>query len=813
MNILWQDLRYGARALMKNPGFTIVAALALALGIGANTAVFSVVNAVILRPLGFDKPDRLVTLWETNLSQGQTHSQTSPVIFTDWREQKQVFDDMAAWWYPQVNLTDTGAEPMRVRTIEVTDNFFSVLGVQPMLGRMFLPGEDKQGSNMVAVLSHALWKNRFGADPDIVGKSIALDGRSHTVIGVMGPDFNYPENIQVWRPLGWNPAQHNRGARFMEVVARLAPGVSIERAQSEFNALGHRLEEEYPKSNANWGVSIIPLHHEIVGNFRPALFIMLGAVAFVLLIACANIANLLLARAGSRQKEIAIRLALGASRARLIRQLLTESILLASLGCALGLLLAFFGGKFLMAFNPISIPRLNQAAIDARMVVFTLAVTLLTGIIFGLVPALQASKPDLNQVLKEGGRDSKASSSGNRIRNALVVAEIAIALTLLISAGLMLKTFLHLQRAEPGFNPNGVLTFNLQLPGAKYNDWRQVSAFYSRLLDRIKTLPGAQSADATSFLPLEKGWPLKIMIVGQPQPEPGEEPIGQYRPISRGYFQTMRIPLIEGREFTERDNADARGVVIINQAMASRYWPDEDPIGKRVAHTTGRQFGPLGRIMPASLEFEIVGVVGNEKNNGLNAAADPAIYFSHDQFAYRSMSVVARSASDPMSLLGPIQNEVWAMDSSVPISDVKTATDILANSVAQPRFTLLLLGVFAGLALALAAVGIYGVMSYSITQRAREIGIRMALGARSSDVLRMTLKEGFKLALIGIGIGIAGAVLITRVMTSLLYGISATDPVIYAAVSIILAGVALAACFVPALRATRVDPMVALRYE
>lgn len=813
MGTLWQDLRYSARALLKNPGFTIVAVIALALGIGANTAVFSIVNAVILRPLRFENPDRLVMLWETNLSQGLDHSQTSPVIFTDWREQKQVFEDVAVWWYPQVNLTDTGSDPVRVRTIDVTDNFFSVLGVQPMLGRRFLPGEDKRGAEPVAVLSYSLWKDRFDSDPNILGRAIALDGRVYSVIGVMGSDFNYPENMQVWRPLGWDPAQHNRAARFMEVVARLAPGVTLERAQADLSALGRRLEQEYPKSNINWGVSLVPLHNEIVGNFRPALLIMLGAVALVLLIACANIANLLLARAGSRQKEIAIRLALGASRARLIRQLLTESILLASIGCALGLLLAYFGGKFLMAFSPIAIPRLSEIVIDARMVSFTVAITLATGIIFGLVPALQASRPDLNQVLKEGGRDSRSSSSGNRIRHALVVSEIAIALMLLIGAGLLLKTFLHLQRAEPGFNPNSVLTFNLQLPGSKYNDWRQVSSFYSRLLDRIRTLPGAQSADATSFLPLDRGRPLKINIVGQPVPQPGEEPVGQYRPVSRGYFQTMGIPLVEGREFVERDNADASGVVVINQAMASRYWPNENPLGKRVINTTGRQFGPLGRIMPNSLEFEIVGVVGNEKNNGLNAAAEPAIYFSHDQFAYRSMSVVVRTAAEPMSLLGAIQNEVWAMDNSLPVSDVKTASDILANSVAQPRFSLLLLGVFAALALLLAAVGIYGVMAYSITQRTREIGIRMALGAARNDVLRMVLKEGFKFALTGIGIGIAGAFLIARVMKSLLYGVSATDPLTYAIVSIILAAVALLACFIPARRATKVDPLVALRYE
>ncbi|MGA9771464.1 MAG: ABC transporter permease [Blastocatellia bacterium] len=811
MENLLKDLRYGARALFKNPGFTVVAVLALALGIGANTAVFSIVNAVLLRPLRFENPERLVTIWETNLSQGLGHSQVSPVTFTDWRQQKQIFDDVTTWWYPQVNLTDTGTEPVRVRTIDATDNFFSVLGVQPMLGRLFMPGEDQRGADSIAVLSYNLWKSRFNADPDVIGKPVTLDGRVHTVVGVMPQGFNYPENIEVWRPLGWDPAQHNRGARFMEAVARLAPGVQIEQAQADMSALSRRFEQEYPRTSVDWGVTLIPLRNEIVGNFRVALLVMLGAVAFVLLIACANIANLLLARAGARQKEIAIRLALGASRSRLIRQFLTESILLASLGCALGLVLAYFGGKALMTLNPVAIPRLNEIGIDARMLGFTLGITLVTGIIFGLVPALQASKPDLNQVLKEGGRDSK-TSSGNRIRNALVVSEIAIALVLLIGAGLMLKTFIRLQGAEPGFNPQNILTFNLQLPISKYSDWRQVSSFYTRILDRIKTIPGVQSADAASFLPLESGWRLKFSIADRPPAELGEEPIAQHRPISKGYFQTMGIPLIAGRELTERDHADAPGVIVINQALANRYWPDEDPIGKRVGSTT-RSIGPLGRNMPRVLEFEVVGVVGNEKNNGLNAAAEPAIYFSHDQFAYRSMSVMVRSTQNPMSLLGAIQNEVWAMDNSLPVSEVKTANQILANSVAQPRFSVLLLGIFAALALVLAAVGIYGVMAYSITQRTREIGIRMALGAQSGDVMKMVLREGFKFAVTGIGIGLAGAFLLTRVLTSLLYGVSAADPLIYGAVSIILASVALIACYIPARRATKVDPLIALRYE
>ena len=812
MGTLIQDVRYGIRSLLKNPGFTAVAALALALGIGANTAVFSVVNAVLLRPLPFDKPDQMVMIWETNLARSLDKSRVSPVITHDWLEQKHVFDDVTAWWYPQVNLTDSSNEPARVRTIDVTDNFFTVMGVSPFMGRGFLPGEDKRGAERVTVLSHKLWQSRFGSDPNIIGKSIALDGRSHSIVGVMPEGFNFPENTEMWTPLGWDVTQHSRNAKFMEVVARLKPGITVESAQSELNALAARLEQEFPKSNTDWSAKVISLHEQIVGNIKPALLILLGAVGFVLLIACANIANLLLSRAGARQKEVAIRLALGANRPRLIRQFLTESLLLAVVGGAIGILLAVLGGKLLVALNPISIPRLDEMGVDLRILLFTLGIVILTGIIFGLVPALQASKPDLNQVLKEGGRDSQASASGRRIRSALVVAEIAIALVLLVGAGLLLRAFIRLQGVSPGFNPANLQTFNLQLPSTKYKDWSQVSGFYAQLLDRIKALPGVQSADVAGFLPLESGWRLAFTITGQPKAPDGEDLIAQYRIVSPNYFQTVGIPMARGRQLTERDNADAPGVVVINQAMAERFWQGEDPVGKRVNSST-RFIGPLGKVIPQSPEFEIVGVVGNEKNSGLNASPEPAIYFSQTQFSYRSMNVIVRTAPNPASIVGVIRNEVRAIDGELPISNMKTMEQILGDSIAQPRFSTLMLGLFAGLAMVLAAVGIYGVMSYSITLRTREIGIRMALGARQGDVLGMVLRQGLKLAAAGIAIGLIGAVALSRVMTSLLYGVSATDPLTYVVVSIVLAGVALVACFVPARRATRVDPMVALRYE
>lgn len=811
MDSFWQDLRFGARTLVKNPGFTVVAVLTLALGIGANTAIFSVVNAVLFRPLPFAKPDQLVMIWENSLPRKLEQSQVSPVTFSDWREQKQLFEKIAGWWYPQVNLTDVGSEPERVRTIDVTDGFFDVMGVPPMIGRTFTPGEDRQGSARLAVLGNGLWQRRFGSDSNIVGKAITLDGRSYSVIGVMPPDFKYPQDTEAWCTLGWDPRQHSRNARFFEVVARLKDGVTPARAQAEMSALSNRIAQENAQSNKDWGAAVVPLHTQLVGDFRLALLVLLAAVGLVLLIACANVANLLLARAGAREKEVAIRLALGAGRIRLVRQLLTESVLLAFLGGASGLLLAIFGSKLLMAVNPIKIPRLDELSINLPTLGFTVGLVMLTGLVFGLVPALQASKPDLNRALKEGGRDSRGGAS-SRIRSALVIAEVALALTLLIGAGLLLKSFVSLQRVDPGFNSTNVLTFNLQLPPSKYSDWRQVSTLYSQLIARLKTLPGVQAADVTGFLPLEGGWPTKFFIRGRPAPLSGEEPVAQHRQVSEGYFQTMGIPLRRGRQFSEHDDADAPGVVMVNEAFVHRYYPDEDPMGKRVT-TTARVYGPLGRVMPQSLEMEIVGVVGDEKNSSLSKTAEPAIYFPHRQFAYRSMSVVVRTASAPMSLVNAARAELWALDRNLPISNVKTLEEHLGNAIAQPRFSMLLLSIFAALALLLAAVGLYGVISYMVEQRTHEIGVRMAFGAKASDILRMVVGQGLVLTLIGVGIGVAAALALTRLMTTLLYGVSANDPLIYTGVAGLLIVVSALACYIPARRATKVDPLVALRYE
>lgn len=810
METLLKDIRYGFRMLLKKPGFTVVAVITLALGIGANTAIFSVVHAALLRPLPYEKPDQLVMLWESNQPRGLEQSQVSPVTYCDWREQKQLFEKIAGWWYPQVNLTDTGTEPQRVRTVDVTDGFFDVLGTRPLMGRGFQPGEDRPGGDSIAVIGHALWQSRYNADPNIVGKAITLDGRSFSVIGVMPAGFNYPNDTEVWCPLGWEPRQHSRNARFFEVAARLKPGVTLKQVQTEMTALSGRIAQENSQSNKDWSAVVVSLRDQLVGNFRKALMVLFGAVGLVLLIACANVANLLLARAGIRQKEVAIRLALGATRGRLMRQLLTESILLALLGGVLGLLLAIWGADMLLKINPVAIPQVDEFSVNWRILGFSLGVSLVTGLIFGLAPALQASRFDLNRTLKEGGRDSQ--TGGSRIRSALVVAEIAIALVLLVGAGLLLKSFMRLQGVDPGYNSANVLTFSLQLPSATYRDWRQVSDLYSQLIARLKTVPGVQSADATGFLPLEGGWPTKFFIQGQPPPVQGEEPIAQHRPVSEGYFQTMGVRVLRGRKFEERDNADAPGVMIVNEALVRRYFPNEDPIGKHLT-TTGRQYGPLGRVMPSSLEMEVVGVVGDEKNSSLSKTAEPAIYFSHRQFSYRSMSIAVRTTAAPLGLLNTVRNEVWALDRNLPVSNVKTMDQRMGEAVAQPRFSAVLLGLFAALALLLAAVGIYGVISYTVEQRTHEIGIRMALGAGRRDVLRLVIRQGMLLTLTGVVTGLGAAFGLTRLLSSLLFGVSATDPWTFVLISLLLITIALLACWIPARRATKVDPIVALRYE
>jgi putative ABC transport system permease protein len=807
MDTLLQDLRYGIRSLLKNPGFTLVAVLALALGVGANTAIFSVVNRLLLSPLPFKDPDRLVMVWEKNFPRNRERNVVSPANFLDWNRQNQVFEHMAALAESPVNLTNAG-EPEEFQAQFVTASFFPLLGVQPAYGRAFTDSEDVPNAGRVVIISHRLWQSRFGADLQILGKTITLSGRNPIVVGIMPPGFHFLNNkIDFWVPMALNTGTDYRevSGRYLRSVARLKPGVTLSQARAEMDVIAGRLEQSYRDFNAGWGANVFPLQEEVVGDIRPALLVLLGAVGFVLLIACANVANLLLARAATRQKELALRTALGASRGRLIRQLLNESLLLGVIGGTAGLFLAYWAIELLIKFNPGNIPRLEEVTLDGRVLAFTLVVSVLTGVIFGAIPALQASKPDLNESLKEGGRSSGGGAGHRRVRSIFVVSEVALALVLLIGAGLMIKSFIKLQQVDLGFNPDKLLTARVLLPGSKYGDNPKRAAFFQQAVQRIETIPGVQAVGAISWLPLVGlGSATSFWVDGRPEPPPGEKPGTDVRVITPGYFAAMGIPLIKGRIFDERDNAQSPRVLIINEAMAREFFPDEDPIGKRLIISWDR---------PA-LPDEIIGVVGDAKLTSIDGQVRPAIYWPHArQSSYSAMAFAVRTTSDPLAVAGSLVSEIRAIDAEQPVADIRTMEEVVSTSVSRPRFNMLLLGLFAGVALVLSAVGIYGVMAYSVNQRTHEIGIRMALGARSTDVLRLIVGQGMVLALGGVGIGLAGAYFLTGLMSSLLFGVTATDPLTFGGISLLLAGVAFVACYVPARRATKVDPMVALRYE
>jgi putative ABC transport system permease protein len=804
---LKHDLRYGARMLWKNPGFTAVAVVALALGIGANSAIFSVVNTVLLRPLPYREPERLVMVWEDNSKIGYPRDTPAAANYIDWRDQNQVFEGMAATADLSLNLTGAG-EPERFDGKRVSANFFSLLGVEPLHGRAFLPEEDVPGANKVVVLSHGLWQRRFGSDSGVVGRSITLNGEAYTVVGVMPPGFQFmSQDVAMWVPIAFTPQQAaNRGNHYLRVVARLKPGVTVERAQAEMSTIAVRLQQQYPEQNTDLGVSVVSLHEEVVGNIRPALLVLLGAVGLVLLIACANVANLLLARAAVRQKEIALRTALGASRMRLVRQFLTESLLLAALGGVVGLLLAVWGMNLLKSFIPENISQVKAISVDAGVLHFTVGVTLLTGLVFGLAPALQASRFNLNETLKEGGRDTAAARGGNRIRGLLVVAEVAVSLVLLVGAGLLINSFLRLRSVDPGYRTDNLLTMGVVLPPQKYPDQARRAAFYTDMIRRVEALPGVRSAAVTNWIPLVmQGDSIGVTVEGQPAPT-GKPHIIMTRVVSPRYFSTMGIQLLDGRVFEEgRDRADSPCVVVVAEAVARRYWPGDSALGKRVAP---------GRVEKEDDWCQVVGVVKDVKQVDLTAEPRPQMYLTYEQagfFAPRHL--VVKTEGDPLALAGTVRKTVWEVDRDQPVSNVRTMEDVLSGSIARQRFSTLLLGVFAGLALVLAAVGIYGVMSYSMAQRTREIGIRMALGAQKRDVLKLAVAQGLKLVAVGVVIGLAGALALTRLMTSLLFGVSATDPATLVTISLILVAVALLASYIPARRAAKVDPLIALRYE
>jgi predicted permease len=804
---LWQDLRYGLRTLVKNPGFTTVAVIALALGIGANSAIFSVVNAVLLRPLPYKDPDRLVMVWEDDTKGGYPRDTPAAANYIDWRDQNRVFEGMAALADQSFNLTGVG-EPERIEGKRVSASLFTLLGVEPQLGRAFLPEEDAPGGNRVVILSHGLWQRRFGSDMKIIGQPLTLNGESFTVVGVMPPDFQFPSReAELWVPLALSSKEAaSRGRHYLEVLARLKPGVTLQQAQAEMTTIAIRLQQQYPAQNTDLGAVVTSLHEHVAGDIKPALLVLLGAVGFVLLVACANVANLLLARAAVRQKEIAIRVALGASRLRLIRQFLTESILLAALGGGVGLLLSLWGVSLLQSFIPESISQVKAVTLDGRVLVFTLLVSLLTGLIFGLAPATQASNFNLNETLKEGGRDSAAGSRGNRLRGLLVITEVAVSLLLLIGAGLLINSFLRLRHVEPGFRTDNLLTMKVVLPKLKYPNQARRSAFYTDLLHRVEALPGVKSAAVTTNLPLyRQGNSTSITIEGRPDPAPGQEPIVVTRVISPHYFQTMSIQLSQGRDFSEQDRADSPAVLVISETMARKFWPGEDPVGKRIS---------VGKPESADDWITIVGVVKDVRQFELTAAPKPQMYLSYEQASFfEPNDLVVRTEVAPLSLAATVRKTVWEVDKDQPVSDIRTMEDILSESMARQRFSMLLLGIFAAVALVLAAVGIYGVMSYSVAQRTREIGLRMALGAQRSDVLKLVVGEGLKLVLIGVVFGLIAAFILTRVMASLLFGVSATDPTTFVAISLVLISVAVLASYIPARRATRVDPMIALRYE
>jgi predicted permease len=801
----WRDIRFGVRALVHSPVFSVVTVLSLALGIGANTAIFSVVNALLLRPLPFPESERIVHVWHTPPQQsfpGLERFSVSPANYLDWKDQSSTFEQIAVYTYSGFSLS-TSNDPLPLIGAAVSSDFFSVLRTNVMQGRTFTPDEERPGRDQVAVISHALWQRAFGANPNMIGQTLIINSRSFTVVGIMPAGFEFPREAELWVPLAWDDKERQvRSIHDYLVVARLKQNVSNEQAQAEMSTISSRLEQQYPEENKGWGAVVIPLREDMVGNIRPALLVLFCAVGFVLLIACANVANLMLARAANRQSEIAVRIALGAGRARLIRQLLTESVLLAVVGGVLGLLLAVWGSKMLVRLGSLS--NTGDIGIDTWALGFTLLVSLGAGIIIGIVPAWQFTKTNLSDTLKQGSGRTGGSPMRQHTRKALVISEVALSLVLLIGAGLMIRSFWKLQNVNPGFDTSNALTMSLALTPIRYSEPHQQLAFLERAIEQIRAVPGVVSVGATTTVPLTGGGSTQpFSIEGRPVGAVAEQPMAQTRYITSDYFRAIGIPLRQGRFFSDNDRDNTVPVVIISEAMARRFWPGENPIGKRLTPSFHPEPGAR----------EIVGVVGDAKATGLDVDSSATMYLPYKQLMRPYISFVVRTASNPESLVQPVSAAIYSIDKEQALTDIQTMEQVLTQSLSGRRFNMTILLTFAAAALVLAAVGVYGLMNYTVTLRRRELGIRMALGAARMDVLRLVLRQGLTLTLIGVAAGLISSYALTRLMASLLYGVTATDYLTFVSVSAVLVAVGVAASYVPARRATKVDPTIALRTE
>ena len=801
MESFFKDIRYGVRSLVKRPGFTAVALITLALGIGANTAIFSLINAVLIRPLPFDQPERLVWAWG-NIRNGGNRASVSPLDYVDYRAQNNTFEQFAAMlsFAASANLTGDG-EPERLVARAVTGNFFQALGVAPSRGRAFTNENEKPGNDQVAVISYDFWQKRFGGDPGLIDKKIILDGKTFTVVGVMGREFDFPAGTQLWIPLNFDatPGLKQRRAHFLRPIGRLKTGVTLAQAQADTDAIAGRLEASYPDTDTGWNLRMVPLREQIVGNLRPTLFILLGAVGLVLLIACANVANLLMAHAAARWREIAVRSALGASRWRIARQMITESVLLALAGGALGALLAIWGVELLVSISGDNIPSTAHVKIDPTVLAFTLLLSMVTGILFGVAPTLRALNMNLSDSLKEGGRAASEGVGRNRVRSLLVVFECALSVVLLIGAGLLIRSLFRLHNTDPGFEPQNVLTMRIDLPREKYDSPEKIANFWEQFETRVAALPGVESVGMVSELPLS-GQPndMPFTVEGRAPGDPNQTFDFDFRRINTNYFRAFGIPFRRGRNFTPQEVRSGAKVLIISESLARQVFPNEEPLGKRLVMTFGNQ------------PFEIVGIAGDVRHRALESDPFPAMYMP----AFEAGSnLVIKTRGDDQKFSGAVRRELQALDPNQPVGTIRTMEQWIKISSAAPRYRTTLFALFAGLALMLSAVGIYGVMSYSVGQRTHEIGIRMALGAKQIDVLKLVIRQGMGLVALGVIIGLTGAFALTRIISTLLFGVSTKDPMTFISVAGILAVVALVACYIPAWRATRVDPLVALRYE